>query len=687
MTTANEHKLEIDPDVDRNDPAPSTSAPSAHADPINPIVPSPEPPPFVTRNAALFVLATFTFGTSNIKKIAQVMGLEPHDLPVLATYVASLSEEDSLPLDLPQPMAWNALLSKRTKKMCTRFLMNNARMKRVQELADRELSKDHATAVSNILILFKDGYVDCENYIESLVIMLGRDGTVQALDLPGFLTNIRDVVDDDVLLSPTAKKRGLSSLFRMDSGISKASKAVKRPKTIVGGTAQLDPAAVAATSTTPANGKMCYNCSCTQTPLWRKEKTLGVLLCNACGIYYKNHGTQRPVGLNTKPKMAAKEPPASASFVPSKPDPIASSISHQLAAHATLKSMVTGGMAGMGVGVVGGVGDSGSADSATMRGTAGSFDAGVGSIAGTRRSSRPKKPRSSTADSESSDYSGSFASLGNPVGNIGVSGPVGYHGHLGDIDHHDKGDNVARVGRAGSIGSGDEERLRGDLISKLTTTVPVDVDGAVKGLWAMKEAASGDMWGSARLFADGAMGAAGNIGMGGGHAHPHVVKAKREATRASSPVTGGAQTCANCSTSSTPLWRRCRDTGDMLCNACGIYRKTHGTDRPLGKTKRRCSAGPASANRSRFDVPTTTALATGRMVSRTGALGMNSGTVMGNPIGVIPFGVAPIGPIESLVFVDPPSLPLNYMYIHPTGHRSTVPRTPASPAKLAGFIP
>jgi hypothetical protein len=39
--------------------------------------------------------------------------------------------------------------------------------------------------------------------------------------------------------------------------------------------------------------------------------------------------------------------------------------------------------------------------------------------------------------------------------------------------------------------------------------------------------------------------------------------------------------CANCKTTSTPLWRKDRDTGDMLCNACGIYLKTHGRARPL----------------------------------------------------------------------------------------------------------
>jgi hypothetical protein len=42
------------------------------------------------------------------------------------------------------------------------------------------------------------------------------------------------------------------------------------------------------------------------------------------------------------------------------------------------------------------------------------------------------------------------------------------------------------------------------------------------------------------------------------------------------------QTCYNCSTTSTPLWRKERETGRMYCNACGIFKKTHGIERPLG---------------------------------------------------------------------------------------------------------
>lgn len=63
--------------------------------------------------------------------------------------------------------------------------------------------------------------------------------------------------------------------------------------------------------------------------------------------------------------------------------------------------------------------------------------------------------------------------------------------------------------------------------------------------------------------------------------------------------------CTNCGTTTTTIWRR-NVKGEMVCNACGLYFKLHGVNRPHTMrrdtihTRRRRPKGDKSGRRSKF---------------------------------------------------------------------------------------
>ncbi|KAG2207676.1 hypothetical protein INT47_011796 [Mucor saturninus] len=61
----------------------------------------------------------------------------------------------------------------------------------------------------------------------------------------------------------------------------------------------------------------CHNCHVTKTPLWRRTPDRAHSLCNACGLYYKQYGTHRPLHVRQKQQSSKPSSPAPVSPIQS----------------------------------------------------------------------------------------------------------------------------------------------------------------------------------------------------------------------------------------------------------------------------------------------------------------------------------------------------------------------------------
>ena len=76
---------------------------------------------------------------------------------------------------------------------------------------------------------------------------------------------------------------------------------------------------LAALAVLPPGAKVCENCGTTSTPLWRKDRATGMMMCNACGIFFKHHQKHRPVELAMHPHHRAPPHPQAPHPHPARP--------------------------------------------------------------------------------------------------------------------------------------------------------------------------------------------------------------------------------------------------------------------------------------------------------------------------------------------------------------------------------
>lgn len=330
----------------------------------------------------------------------------------------------------------------------------------------------------------------------------------------------------------------------------------------------------------PPGVKVCENCGTTTTPLWRKDRASGMMMCNACGIFFKHHQKHRPVELTLQPNRGGQHPPAA--------PPAAAPMSRP--AHSAEDSEAEeAGLPG-----TGGLHTAGWQPTRSRRRllpTANQTESDYSEQSDEdpeerRRSLRPRRARQAAEEYLHELAAGTAgAAVAAMAVEVGVAAGV-EEDEAPDAGAHES-DGASELSSVQLLDEAAAERQRVDLINRLVKeALTADFDGAIEGLKSLKQAritdpATGQSFGLVRLYAD-----------PGEPPVAAVVHKPARPGKAASHHRGGStasgkpvQTCFNCNTTSTPLWRKERETGRMYCNACGIFKKTHGIERPLGTSR------------------------------------------------------------------------------------------------------
>lgn len=408
--------------------------------------------------------------------------------------------------------------------------------------------------LAGLLNAFNCGDISAVFFLDALVSQVGRDVVVSSLDLTKFGLEQCDYYENAAGLVPHAPKVTAAAAGPARTSAAPAGQFPHESSTHL---------------------KVCANCGTSTTPLWRKE--CGVNMCNACGIYYKNHGFPRPVEL-IRAAQSASKPPPSARLVLTKARPATTTQHKPQQRPATAVSV----------------------------GLEGPADEDWDMDAGHARRSRRKRHAKQFGDDwchpdaelkQRNKRSKSVCDTGaEPEGYVGDNS---YPECEGSAPEH--GFRTRHVPAASSsFSDGPGASCSGDEGSQQSawTDLPVDDDAATAAMVLLSlklvavvppaecaaEQALPDSIPPAEndladcMYINPKSAWVANVGRRGPSAKP---KAKVQKTADGSLVAKPPVVCCNCLTTKTPLWRKDKENGETLCNACGIYKQTHGVTRPL----------------------------------------------------------------------------------------------------------